>query len=658
MSAVLSNSPFQVTIWQPGHSYNPGDVVQPTTQINAGSSPPTNPDFVASLAGWTASAHFVWSAAPSYNSTGGSAAVTAGQVGQTLVNNNQVAVTVGQTINANFYAGGNSSIGIAANVIATPQLLWYDNTHALIHTTNGAPVNVGAVAGITWWNCKVSDSAPSGAAYCAVGVSVDNPSGQVVYVDTFYWDYIIPQSGSTTPVAAYFTSISSGVAVSGSAEPDWSNGGTNVGNVVDGGITWARGLQEVIQWAAYPFCKSDAITEPTWPLTVGGSVRENTGVSAFDWICRSLQVLDSNCPQSRYVAISASHIFAGDNDITRFCAVTNPLDWTSEDDAGFLANGLQNYGSTPVTAIDIYRGNLAIFNSESLQLWQMDQDPALMSLLDVIPVGCTWPRALTSVNDDLFFLSSQGVRSVTNSVGTANLESGDVGMPIDPIIQAGAAWATTNNVQPMAIYVPSAGQFWIVFPGWNQTSDPTKYGSFFYPETGAYATGDTVFVYTRAKTGDIGAWSYYTFPYGIESWCIHSGSLYLHTAAGAIGVVDINALTDFTGLGSGTSNFVGVVQWPYLDFGQTGTTKFLHTIDVALSDNTAMLVQVGFDQSAQANPLSWTTVFEIPGDSFPGMQIPVPCAGPSFSIRLIMNSQDGWQVDAVNAFVSDAAVTS
>lgn len=663
--AVLSQSPFQVTIWQPGHTYNPGDVVQPTTTTSAGASPPTNADFVASLAGWTASANVTWIAAPSYNANGGSARTAPGFSGETLTNNNQVAVTVGQTISALCYGGGNASIGIAANAFVTMRLYWYDSGHVLLGTTpftQGPGVNVGAVVGLSWWKCTVSGSAPTGAAFCAVGVVLDNPSGFPMFVDAFYWDYIVPNNSAAATTIAYFTDVSSASAISGSNEPDWTNGGTNVGNVADGGITWARGQQETIQWICEHFCQSGN-TEPTWPLTVGAAIRDGVGTpSEFDWLTRTPQILDSNCPQSKYVVLGASRIFAGDTDIVRYCAVINPTDWTTEDDAGFIGSGLNAYGSNPVAAVGLYRGNIAVFNSEACQLYQIDEDPEQIILQDVIPIGSTYQRALAPVNDDLFFLSAQGVRSISVSGGSGSLQSGDVGQPIDPIVQAAIVYLKANGVDPVAVYYPTYGQYMIVVRAYVPPSNGSL-STLFRPiaTSGAYSTGDSIFVYTRSRQGEVGAWSRYVVPCRVDGFfflgddlCIRSGDDVLK--------FDPNAMQDFSGDtyngASRASNIPGAVQWPYLDCGPVGIDKQFDSMDVSCAQAGNVTVEIGYDQG---NAAAFTTPFTMPAETISGARIDLELLAPSISLRLSFTSAVGvepWQVDAVNLYVQDQSVTS
>jgi hypothetical protein len=395
---------------------------------------------------------------------------------------------------------------------------------------------------------------------------------------------MVPGAGAQN----FFTDITTVSATSGTTEPDWTNGGTNTGNVTDGGITWARGQQTIIYWYTIPFCLSGT-TEPTWHTNVGGATSDG-GVpwlyggngKFFDWICHTPQVQDVNCPQNKYVALASSKIFSGDQDIVRFSATTNPMDWTSEADAGFLPTGLQTYGANPTTAMGLYRSNLVVFNSEGLQMWQLDEDPANMSLLTALPIGSIWHKALAPVNNDLFFLAAQGVRTMGITGGSGNAESGDVGMPIDQLVQLGVAYCSANSTEPLATYYPSAGQYWIHFPGWDSSA-------YFKAQTGAYAAHSpsitsTVFVYTMSRTGEVGAWSRYLYPFPtIDAFCQLNDVLYIRSGDDIL-QVDPTVLYDYASdtylSGNRQTAFPGVVQWQWLDFGQPGITKQFDGIDV------------------------------------------------------------------------------
>ena len=438
--------------WLPGTTYAPGSTVVPTVRQVTANPSPANPDFASGLNGWNAAPGWVWNHDTGPSGTPGKADLSkyAG-TGISLVNTNQVPVTVGQSITATCQI----LHGLASDNDATccVSLFWYDSSKALVSRSDG---NVVATQhGHTWERSTVTASAPSGAAFAAIGAYGKNVSGvSALGVDSFSWNYTIPTA--STPLV--FTATQAAAGKSGATEPNWP---TTVGaTVTDGGVTWTAGAMTMVTWTASPLMTSGS-TQPTWPTTVGATVTDGN----ITWTCVTPKITDSNCPQSKYVAIAASKIYAADNDVIRFSATSDATDWTSIADAGFLPYGLQNYGNTPVQALGLYRSNLVAFNSQGFQMWQVDEDPKNAALLDAIPVGSVQHKALSPISNDLFFLSALGVRSMGISGGSGNLESGDVGVPIDPLVQQAIAYAANLGLSPIATYYPAAGQYWLAFPG-------------------------------------------------------------------------------------------------------------------------------------------------------------------------------------------------
>lgn len=649
--SLLTQVPFNAYPWQAGHAYAPGDIVTPTTAPSAGAVAITNADFAATLTGWSG-ASFSWDGTHGYNSTG-CARMPGSSLGSNfLTSTNQVAVTPGQTVNASCFVGTTNPIA-AQNMYAICFLAWYDASHAQLAiggASLGSNTYFGTITGtgVQWAKASVSGTAPPGAAFLAVGVAISNT--QVIfdaYVDAFTWDYQAPSSSSSSATPPqYFTSVSSATLTSGLTEPDWTNGGSNTGNVSDNGITWARGIQSVIYWMTNAQCMSSNI-EPTWGIGQGASVLDGDPswyAYNFHWIAQTPVIQDANCPQSTVVAIGASHIFAGNGDIVRFSAAANCLDWTSEGDSGYLPTGLQNYGANSISAMGLYRSNLCVFNSQGFQIWQIDEDPAAMALLEAIPIGCSYAKTVVPVNTDLFFCAAQGVRSVSISGGSGNTQAGDIGMPVDPIVQAGLAYCNANGTEPLSIYIPSQGQYWIYFPGWT--------GSGYFKNTPSNTAN--VMVYTMSRTGQVGAWSRYNFPFAnIEAFCQAGDYLYIQSADDTL-QLDPAALYDYYAdnynHASRQQTFTGVVQWPWLDNSQPGVTKLLSALDVTCSQNTTVTIEIGYDQS---NLSLFTTPYVIPGDTVPGSQIPMSLLAPTFSPRLSMISTDNWQVQQVNLYLDD-----
>ena len=257
--------------------------------------------------------------------------------------------------------------------------------------------------------------------------------------------------------------------------------------------------------------------EPTFPTTVGNTVSDPSNYTTADgfsndttmsWEAISRAVTDTNIPNNKAAALGASHIFEGNDDIVDFSAAVNPTDWTSSDNAGYLPTGTNNYGDNPVQVLALYRSNLVVFNAGGYQMWQIDPDPANMALLDAEPVGSTWTLAAQSVANDLLFLAEVGVRNLGTSGAQANMQIGNTGQPIDPLVLAQIEAGVYTNIDVISLYYPARGQYWLFF-------------------------GPQAFVLTINGAG-IRSWSRYTFPDTITDWTLNGGILYLRTAGNLI----------------------------------------------------------------------------------------------------------------------------
>ena len=240
---------------------------------------------------------------------------------------------------------------------------------------------------------------------------------------------------------------------SGTVEPAWPLVAGNT--VVDGTVTWTARTATTITWTASPLYKSGATT-PTFPTAVGATFTDN----GITWTTRTPAITDKKCPQSKIAFAIASKIYSPYKDVTRYSATNSPRDWTTQDDAGFLPTGQHSPTSVETTAMAEYRGRLAIWTASHLQIWTVDPDPAENALFDSIAgIGTVYPKAVTSVSGDLFFTTKLGIRSVSIAAGAENLQTDDVGTPIDPLVQAKLA----GPEMPIGMYYPGSGQFWMCF---------------------------------------------------------------------------------------------------------------------------------------------------------------------------------------------------
>lgn len=396
---------------------------------------------------------------------------------------------------------------------------------------------------------------------------------------------------------------------SGLTEPAWPlvNGAT----IADGTVVWTARTATTITWTAEALYTSGA-TEPAWPVVVGATIADGD----IAWTTRTAAITDPKCPQSKLAMPIGSKIYSPYRDVTRYSATNYPRDWSTQDDAGFLPTGLNAPTSPEVSALGEYRGRLAVWTPSGVQIWTVDPDPAENSLYDSIPgIGTIYSDAPASVSGDLFFLTRLGVRSMSIAAGSVNIQSGDVGTPIDPLIQAKLA----GPVTPIGMYYPGSGQFWLAFD-------------------------NEVFVYSQSRLGKVGAWSRYVFPYNIDAWTQLNGELYLRSG-------DKLYRLDESSVSDDGVEFEGVVWWPYLDMGNPGTTKNLDSLDVVGYGEPH--VSIGYDQ---VNTSAYTTPYLIAADTVPGGRIPMSVAAPTMAVKLVYAPGQSWELLAAALYVQDQAM--
>lgn len=237
--------------------------------------------------------------------------------------------------------------------------------------------------------------------------------------------------------------------------------------------------------------------EPAWPTTIGSTVVNG----ALTFTCRTFAITDTNCPHTKPVTKRQQKMYAASGSNVRFCKTGDVRDWTAASDAGFLPAGLQATGSDQVTAVGQFQSNLAVFFSDSLQVWVVDPDPANNALTGSVEnVGTIFPKSPRAMAGDLFFLAQNGFRSVSLLALTNNLQDQDVGTGIDKIVKP--SFVSTDD--PISIYYPKLGQWWCL-------------------------NGDEAWVYSFSRTSKLSAWSKFTFDISIDDATILDQELYVRS---------------------------------------------------------------------------------------------------------------------------------
>lgn len=439
--------------WQAGNLYLPGDLVQPITQPPPNNPQVTNGNFAAGSTGWTFSGSAGYVATGGYGG-GGAARLPGNQSDGVALNNAQLVVPVGGQLTAtSMIAQGASSAGRTAG---WTEIQWYDGLNALLQTDKGNVVDNGS--GGAWHQSLVTATAPASAAYAKAAIHLTSDAG---HNDQILGDNL-QVSGATAglPEGLVYKAVQAESGTSGSGEPAWP--GILGQQVIDNEVIWEAVTTSRITWTASPRYVSGT-TEPAWPEDIGAMVQDGT----INWRAVSRRVDDERCPRTKVVAIVASKVFAADKDIVRFSATANPLDWSTVDDAGFLPTGLQQANANDMAVLAQYRANLVALNASSFQNWQVDPDPASMAILDQMDgVGSVWQKAAVPVANDLVYLSQLGVRTIGIANAAENLSAGDIGAPVDVLIQQAMLYADRTNSPPLATYYPGAGQYWLAFPNY------------------------------------------------------------------------------------------------------------------------------------------------------------------------------------------------
>jgi hypothetical protein len=609
-----------IPAWQPLTTYSPGAQVTRATVPPVEVPPPVNGDFEAGAVDWT-----IESAGASPNTwviqthAGGDAfdgikvatlqktkyGPGTGKTYKRLYNAAPVPARVGQTITAwCMVQQGGASAGEAGAYV---QLEWLDASLASLRIDNGNAITSGSDG--KYKRSEVTATAPAGTMYVRLGAAGYQNVSARLSVDKFQWDYSF-----RTPFTSFvYTAVQAADGVSAATEPNWpSDPDTQVN---DGTVIWQAVYGSSVEWEAFPIFKT-GLTEPVWPTQVGSAVIDGSIV----WTAASRRITDSRCPNSKVVAIAASKIFAANDDIIAYSATVNPLDWTTVDDAGYLPFGLQTHGSNPVSAMGLYRGNLVAFNSAGFQMWQVDQDPANMALLDAAPIGSTEARGIKPLQNDLIFLNAVGVRNISIAGASTNLQAGSTGEPVDELVQPELRY---GSYDPISAFYPAYGQYWCIF-------------------------GPTVFVLTLNE-GKNGKWSRYVFPEAITDVTLLDNDLYVRTATHKVWRVTEDYLVDDYYMGTGIE-FYGVVQWPHLDFGALGQEKQFIGFDLIATAPEGVAVSIGYDQ----RDLTYrTTDYTLDANTLPGKLVPIPVTAPSFDFRLTFQPNQAWEWFASVLYIND-----
>jgi len=124
------------------------------------------------------------------------------------------------------------------------------------------------------------------------------------------------------------------------------------------------------------------------------------------------------------------------------------------------------WGTDDIVAIAPFYGKLVIFGKSNIVIYGGPSEPSTMVLDEVIRgIGCVSRDSIQSVGDDLYFLSSTGVRSLSRTTEKDNVPLQDLSLTIkDTIIRN-----ISQSSNAKALYVENEGTYVLSFVDLNIT---------------------------------------------------------------------------------------------------------------------------------------------------------------------------------------------
>jgi hypothetical protein len=287
----------------------------------------------------------------------------------------------------------------------------------------------------------------------------------------------------------------------------------------------------------------------------------------------------------------------------------------SRDGIGFINLGTQDADSESMTSLEVYYDRLALFSTESTQLWTINADPKLNQYEQLVRgAGTTAPRsALQYGSGDVLFLDASGVRSLKAKDSSNSASVSDIGSPVDPTIRQMRLNETKAFMKSaIAILEPQIGRFWMCFP-------------------------DTILCLSYFPGPQITAWSVLDVPFTIEHVVTAGGYIFFRTTAFEIYV--------YGGANANTYDNCGVeVRLPYMNGKKPGHNKTYEALDFTIKGSWSVKVSYDFNTPDAEEDIG--TFSESTWNNF---RSELTGYASHISIRLYNN-------DAANAEISNLAV--
>lgn len=284
--------------------------------------------------------------------------------------------------------------------------------------------------------------------------------------------------------------------------------------------------------------------------------------------------------------------------LLEYSGIGKPLGWTDGTDSGtgYINMSTQSGGSSKLTGIDVFQGNLAIFSERAIQVWNIKEDETQNYQMQTLKnTGTISPRSVLAYGDiDVFYLDYTGIRTIRARVPSNAAFVNDLGTPIDTYIRE---WRKTLAEQAVesaiSIIEPLDARLWMII-------------------------GSRAFVLSYFPASQISAWTAYELidDSGTQFECLDATTyyerLYLLGADKSLYLLGGNSGDEY-------DSTVATVQLPFIYSSKPDTDKLVSGIDISSEGDwdVSMLVDPrNLSRSVNIGTLSGVTTNDLGAAGF------------------------------------------
>lgn len=422
-----------------------------------------------------------------------------------------------------------------------------------------------------------------------------------------------------TGVIGYTASFASNVVtVSAPAGAGTTNNGLHISSRTTGNFNWDSGTVtgitntgsgEVDCGAQAGGVNAIAAVAQVTTATVGGTYDDAAGYTlTIDSVAYKTTGLAAGYGITCFTY--NQRVWSVTTSLLEYCALNDPPTWGSGT-AGFINMTNQNADNEPLVGIQQYQNRIAVFTRDNIQIWILAVDPAQNTFQQSVQnTGSLSNRALCQYgNIDVFYLDTSGERSIRARDSSNAPAVNDVGVAIDPFIQAFMATLTGNQIgRACSVIEPFDGRQWL-------------------------ALHNRIFTYSFFPGSKISAWTYYDLTDEIGSAdiseMVRAGSRVYLRAGDNIYLYggDTNAVYP------NDNEILATVGLPFLSANKPDTIKTIESFDIGCSGVwKATLLPVPSDDTVEL------VIGTFVKSTYSLTKNPIQMPTPLFAIKLVCST--------------------